>query len=254
MDPERWRLVDRIFESALALPAEQRAALLARECDGDDELRREVESLLAHDGGDDSLEAGAAREAAGLLLRGATPREGLFGRTLGRFEVEARLGSGGMGEVYRARDPRLGRLVALKLIPAHLSAEPERRRRFRREALATSALNHPNIVTVYEILELAERDVLVTELVDGVTLEEHASAGLPPATALGIGIQIARALAAAHALGVEPEISGSCHAPPASATKAGKPRPIPSHASSACAASSAVVSRRARTASRYRSS
>jgi eukaryotic-like serine/threonine-protein kinase len=201
MESDRWRQIDRIFESALELAPERRAELLDRECAGDEGLRREVESLLAHDRIDGFLERGGAEEAARLLVEGSG--RSLVGRRLGRFEVEARVGAGGMGEVYRARDPVLGRPVALKLIPAHLGADPERARRFRQEALAASALNHPNILTVHEILELPERDVLVTELVEGVTLEERLAAGpLAAAEALDIATQIARALAAAHAVGI----------------------------------------------------
>jgi eukaryotic-like serine/threonine-protein kinase len=201
MDRERWHRIDGLFHAALELESRERAIFLARECAGDEVLRREVESLLAHHRDDGFLEDGAAEEAARLLVEGRV--EGLVGRQVGRFEIEARIGAGGMGVVYRARDPRLGRAVALKLIPAHLRGDPERRRRFRREALAASSLNHPNIVTVHEIVEDGGSDLLVTELVDGESLRARLSAGpLALDDALDVAIQVASGLAAAHAAGV----------------------------------------------------
>ncbi len=199
-DKEHWRLVDGILEAVFELPAGERDAFLDRTCGGDADLRREVDSLLAHDRADGFLAAPAAAEAARLLAGAAEP---LVGQRIGPFEVLASLGAGGMGEVYLAEDTRLQRRVALKRIPAHLASDPERVLRFRREALATSALNHPNIVTVYEILAHQGGDLLVTELVDGVSLRELLREGaLPLATALGITLQIARGLAAAHAVGI----------------------------------------------------
>ncbi|HVS15284.1 MAG TPA: protein kinase [Thermoanaerobaculia bacterium] len=201
LDAERWRLVDRLFAEALELAPEDRARFLDRECAGDDELRREVGALLDSDRDDGFLEAGVGTEAARVIA--ADARRSLVGQRVGRFEVEARLGAGGMGEVYRGRDPRLNRQVALKVLPAHLTGEPEHEARFRREALAASAANHPNIVTVHEIVELEGRDLLVTELVEGVTLRQRLADGpLPVARALEIALQIARGLEAAHAMKV----------------------------------------------------
>ena len=200
-DKQRWRRVDGILEVALELPAGERDGFLERTCGDDAELRREVEALLAHDRADDFLDAPASTEAARLLVGAAAPP--LVGQRIGAFEVLAGIGTGGMGEVYVADDTRLQRRVALKRIPEHLATDPERVLRFRREALATSALNHPNIVTVYEIIEHQGGDLLVTELVDGVSLRERLREGaLPLATALDIALQIARGLAAAHAVGI----------------------------------------------------
>ncbi|HEV8238221.1 MAG TPA: protein kinase, partial [Thermoanaerobaculia bacterium] len=127
----------------------------------------------------------------------------LVGQRIGAFDVLDCIGSGGMGEVYLAVDTRLQRRVALKRIPAHLAADPERIRRFRREALATSALNHPNIVTVYEIVAHEGADLLVTELVEGISLRERLRGGpLPLTEAMDVTLQIARGLAAAHAVGI----------------------------------------------------
>jgi eukaryotic-like serine/threonine-protein kinase len=198
---ERWRQVDGIVEAALELDPSERPAFLGHACGEDTALRRDVESILTHDHDDGFLESPAAGEAARLTF-GAT-RASLVGERIGPFEVLERIGSGGMGEVYEARDSRLQRRVAIKRLPAHLSADPERVRRFRQEALAASALNHPNIVTVHEIVEHEGGDLLVTELVDGITLRERARDGpLPLATVLDIGLQIANGLAAAHAIGI----------------------------------------------------
>jgi eukaryotic-like serine/threonine-protein kinase len=201
MQPDRWREVDRIFAAAHLLEPDRRRALLDRECAHDPALRREVEALLEHDRDDGFLESNVAGVAA--RLAGAGTAASLVGRSIGRFEVQAPLGAGGMGEVYRARDTRLDRPVALKVVASSLRDDPERARRFRREALATSALNHPNIVTVHEILELDGHEVLVTELVDGETLHERLLAGaLPVPEALDIAVQVAHGLAAAHAVGI----------------------------------------------------
>ena len=150
MTPDRWKRIGEIYHSALARAGDERVSCLARECGGDDALRREVESLL--DGGEpsesflegDALEAAARRYASIVDLDWT-------GRRLGRYELIARLGQGGMGEVYRARDTRLKREVALKMLPPESMADPVRRRRFEQEARAASALNHPNIVSIHDI-------------------------------------------------------------------------------------------------------
>ena len=210
-DQGRWRRVDKILEKALELPAGERDTFLAPTCAGDADLRRDVDSLLAHDRADDFLAAPAAGEAARLL---AGADASLAGQRIGPFEVLACIGSGGMGEVYLADDQRLQRRVTLKRIPTHLAADPERVRRFRREVLATSALNHPNIVTVYEIVAHEGANLLVTELVDGVSLRERLCDGpLPVATALDVALQIASLLAA-----------WPPHTPSASSTATSSPR------------------------------
>lgn len=199
-DHEHWRRLDGLFQAVLELPPDERSSFLERSC-VDTALRREIDSLLAHVQADTFLGLPAAREAAQLLAGTATMS--LVGRRIGCFEVLARIGSGGMGEVYVANDTRLQRRVALKRIPAHLATDPERIVRFRREALATSALNHPNIVTVYEIVAHQGGDLLVTELVEGVSLRERLREGsLPFAEAVDIALQVARGLAAAHAVGI----------------------------------------------------
>src|SRR5262245_14567845 len=125
------------------------------------------------------------------------------GERLGAYEVLSSLGAGGMGEVYRGRDTRLGREVALKVLPAELAREKERLARFEQEARAASALNHPNIVAVYDVGYQAERPFLAMELVDGKSLREvMVSGALPVRRRLGIGAQIAEGLAKAHSAGI----------------------------------------------------
>ena len=200
---ERWLEVDGIVEAALDLEPAERPAFVRRACAGDEDLRREVETLLAHDRTDSFLETPAVADSGPASETATLSQPTLVGRQVGPFEVVARIGSGGMGEVYEARDTRLQRRVAMKRLPAHLSGDPDRVRRFRQEALATSALNHPNIVTVHEIVEHGGGDLLVTELVDGVTLRHRAQGGaLPLAEVLDIGRQVASGLAAAHAIGI----------------------------------------------------
>ena len=201
LDATGWRRVEELFAVVVERPPEERGAFLDSACGGDRELREELESLLAHDRADSFLASPAVEEAARVVASDGAA--GLVGRRLGRFEVVERLGAGGMGEVYLALDPKLERPVALKLLHRDVALDPERTRGFRREALAASALNHPNILTVYEIDTVGGADLLVSELVEGVTLRERMGAGpLPLAEAVEIVLQAARGLAAAHAHGI----------------------------------------------------
>jgi len=145
MQAERWQQVERLFHAALQHAPDERAALLAEACADDEELRREIESLLAEytrTGG--VLEAAASDLAADWAQEQEHPT---LKRSLGHFQILAQLGKGGMGEVYLAEDQRLHRKVALKLLPREFASQPERLSRFKQEARAASALNHPNIVT-----------------------------------------------------------------------------------------------------------
>ena len=202
MTPDRWKRIGEIYHSALARAGDERVSCLARECGGDDALRREVESLL--DGGEpsesflegDALEAAARRYASIVDLDWT-------GRRLGRYELIARLGQGGMGEVYRARDTRLKREVALKMLPPESMADPVRRRRFEQEARAASALNHPNIVSIHDIDRADGIDFITMEFVPGQTLAARIGRkGLPLQEVLSYAVQIAGALAAVHAAGI----------------------------------------------------
>jgi serine/threonine-protein kinase len=202
MDRERWRQIDRIFASALERPATERAAVLDDQCAGDGELRAEVEALLAaHARDDEFLERPASADGARLVVE--EPANALLGQAIGRYSATKRLAAGGMGEVFLAHDTHLNRPVALKVLSARLAADEERVRRFRREALSASALNHPNIITIHEIGQWQGRDFIATEFVDGVTLRTHmCERRLTLAASIDIALQIAGALAAAHGAGL----------------------------------------------------
>ena len=203
MTPQRHRQAGELYHAALDRPAYERAAFLAEACGCDEALRREVESLLAaHDRAAGFL---ATAPAGGPMMTeaidGRTPVS-VMGRTFGAYEVLSLLGAGGMGEVYLGRDTRLGRNVAVKLLPAKHCLDAERIWRFEREARAASALNHPNIVTLYDIGNADEGRFIVMELVEGRTLRQTMEQGAVPAAIPVVGGQIAKALAVAHAAGI----------------------------------------------------
>jgi serine/threonine protein kinase/tetratricopeptide (TPR) repeat protein len=191
------------FHAALTRPEAERIAFLDEACAGDADLRREIESLLAPYDSDAPLETGAAAGAAARLVTVAQSRSTMVGRRLGPYEIVAQIGAGGMGEVYRARDTKLGRDVAIKILPRGLDREPERLRRLANEARAASALNHPHILTVYDIGEVDGAPFIAMELVDGETLRERLRRGpIALADALDLALQVALALEAAHAKGL----------------------------------------------------
>ena len=197
---DRWAQVERLYQEAVDLDATEREEFLARACPDDEGLRDEVRSLLGHQpAADDFLEQPALAEAARSLAREARPP--LTGRRISGHDVGALIGAGGMGEVYRARDSRLGRDVAFKVLEPSVAADPEYRRRLEREAQSASALNHPNIVTIFTVGE-DEVAFITMELVQGETLRQRMARPLPLATVLDIGVQLASALAAAHAIGI----------------------------------------------------
>jgi eukaryotic-like serine/threonine-protein kinase len=204
-DPAQWLRIEELYYDALELPEAARAAYLAQACVSEDEVRREVESLLA------------ARNAADGFLNAALPvfsaveTTQLSTQTLGageclqRYQVIGLLGKGGMGEVYLAEDTQLKRRVALKILPAKFTGETERVRRFEREARATSLLNHPHILTIHELGQTADgKHFLVTEFVAGQTLRQllNERRVLPAREALHIVVQIAEAITVAHAAGI----------------------------------------------------
>jgi serine/threonine protein kinase len=198
--PEDWRHVRELFETALALPADHRRSYVARTCGGDDALRRQVELLLdSHERANPFLES----PAPGPFESTATGGPSLAGRRIGPYEIVLRIGAGGMGEVYKAHDTKLDRPVALKLLPAHLTGDPDRLRRFHAEARAASSLNHPHILVVHDSGDLAGRPFIVTEFVEGQTLRQRlASGAVPVREALDMATQITSALSAAHARGI----------------------------------------------------
>src|SRR5215213_9439053 len=201
MDTGRWQQIDRLLDEALGRAPEERADFLAEACGADAELRREVESLLAALGRSGDFIEGQALDLAARFYAesGALTR----GQRVGRYEVESLLGHGGMGEVYLARDTELRRPVALKVVSAELAGGHDTLRRFEQEALAASALNHPNIMTVYEVGRAESLHYIASEFIDGVTLRQRLRAGpVAVAGALDIAIQVASALAAAHEAGI----------------------------------------------------
>ncbi len=220
MSLRREEQINRIVRTARELDAAERAAFVAEACAEDDELRREVEALLERREREERGEVVSdASDAAGLMRRMPSTAHELRlvpppanvnevaareeslppGTMLGPYRILEKLGEGGMGAVYLARDARLGRRVALKFLPAHFARDEERVRRFVQEARAASALNHPNIITVHEIGEAEGRHFIATEFVEGRTLREYISAGpLPVEQALEVCAQVAGALAKAH--------------------------------------------------------
>jgi serine/threonine protein kinase len=199
MDPTRWKRVEQVYHAALLRPPRERNAFLEFACADDDELRREVDSLLAQPSGD-VLEAPAPPQAS-ALVGDAAPE--LIGRRIGSYLIDARIGVGGMGEVYRARDTRLGRDVAIKVLPVVFATDPGRLARFEREARMLAALNHPRIATIHGLEELDGIPALVLELVEGPTLAERIARGpLGVDDALALGQQIGEALEAAHDKGI----------------------------------------------------
>ena len=212
LEPESQSRVEQLVQEALELAPEQRSEFLERRCAGDSHLRAEVESLLAFEKDAHSfMEAPALQVAAEALARedspAQAPEEGdsraLEGKTIAHYRVVSKLGSGGMGVVYKAEDTRLHRFVALKFLPENVSDDAQTLARFRREAQAVSALNHPNICTLYDIGEVDGRAYIALEYLEGTALN-RLIAGRPVEldTLLTLAIEIADGLAVAHGKGV----------------------------------------------------
>jgi serine/threonine protein kinase len=187
MQADLWKKVEELFQAVQAEPPDKRADFLNQACPDDPEVRAEVQSLL------DAAPGAASFLDSSPLSSALTP-----GAKLGHFEILGSLGRGGMGEVYRARDSRLKREVAIKVLPVSFARDPDRITRFEREARAVAALNHPHIATLYEVGDHEGSPYLALELVDGRPLKGP----LPVKQAIEYGIQMADALAAAHAAGI----------------------------------------------------
>jgi serine/threonine protein kinase len=193
VNPERWKQIEELYHAAREQSREDRAAFVERGCVGDDDLRKEVESLLARDAQVAGPVDRLAWDGMGALLESSIDAPISVGTDLGAYRVTGTLGAGGMGHVYRAEDSRLGRSVAIKISRDRFSD------RFEREARAVAALNHPNICTLYDV----GPNYLVMELVEGPTLADRIKKGpMPLPEALNIARQIAGALEAAHEAGI----------------------------------------------------
>jgi WD40 repeat protein/serine/threonine protein kinase len=204
-DPERMLKLRELCDAALDLEPGERAAFLGAACEDDEELRREIESLLVYNVTDTDFLAEPAWKQ--FAERVATQGPSLEGRQLGRYRILSRLGAGGMGEVWRARDEQLKRVVAIKLLPPGFSADVERVRRFEQEAYTISALNHPNILTIHEVCQvtadLDDLHFIVTEFIEGRTLRDGLKQAPPRwREAVLIARQIVSALNAAHTAGI----------------------------------------------------
>jgi serine/threonine-protein kinase len=202
MKPERWHQIKALLQTVLELDADERSRFLANACAGDQSLQSEVETLIvSYEQAGGFIEEPAFKAMAGSLVDNRT--ESLTGQTLGRYTIRRHLGAGGMGEVYLADDTCLGRKVALKFLPAFSTSEDEQVRRFQQEARAASALNHPNILTIFEVGQIDSRHFIATEFVEGETLRQHLlKATLPTADLLAVATQVASALTAAHQSGI----------------------------------------------------
>jgi serine/threonine protein kinase len=204
LNPERWQQISRIFKSAISLEGEERAAYVKSQCGVDDSLREEVEKLIdshRRANKDGFIDGKAAEAWAGLVVEESDkPAQSLLkGQRIGAYEILDNLGAGGMGEVYLARDSRLGRTVALKVLSPDVASDKRRMKRFQQEAKVASSLNQPNILTIFESGEADGLTFLATEFIDGQTLREYLhKKQLKLTEILDIAIQILAALEAAH--------------------------------------------------------
>jgi serine/threonine protein kinase/Tol biopolymer transport system component len=202
MTPERWKQIEDLYHAAYDQPAAQWTAFLLNACPADPALRREVEALLNEPQSQGGLLSERALKRAPVIAGGIPGH--LTGRPFGGYRLETLLGAGGMGEVYRAHDSKLGRDVAIKVLPYEFTSDPARLARLDREARMLAALSHPGICGIYGVEEAASTRFLVLELVEGETLAARLGAGapIPVRDALVIAAHIAEALEAAHERGV----------------------------------------------------
>src|SRR6476469_9917149 len=202
MTPAQFQTIEEIFLAALEQEPDQISAFLNAACAGDELLRRKVEALLAsRQRAAAFIENSAVGLATKIIQNGQA--DSLVGRTIGHYKISESIGTGGMGEVYLATDITAGRKAALKLLPLRFTGDAERLKRFQREARAVVGLNHPNIVTVYEIGEDHSTHYIASELIEGETLRQRLMRGqIQVGEAVDVAIQVANALVAAHETGI----------------------------------------------------
>src|SRR5437773_2787803 len=202
MTPAQLRTIEEIYRAALDQKPDQIGAFLGTVCEGDEVLRRKVEALLAsRQRADSFIETSAVGLATRIIENGQADL--LIGQTIGHYKLSERIGTGGMGDVYLATDITAGRKAALKLLPTRFTADTERLKRFQQEAHALVGLNHPNILTVYEIGEDHSTHYIASELIEGETLRQRLMRGrMQVGEAIDVAIQVASALAAAHEAGI----------------------------------------------------
>src|SRR5262249_12894406 len=204
--PERWQELKQLVGSALGVPEAEREAFVRGRASQDPELCGQALSLLSSPNLVEGFLSAPAVEAAGSILdsvveerRAPIPPGALFGP----YEIVGLIGAGGMGEVYKARDERLKRDVAVKVLPSAFTENSDRLRRFEREARAAGGLNHPNILAIYDIGSREGAPYVVSELLEGETLRSRLTSGaLPTRKAIDYAVQVARGLAAAHEKGI----------------------------------------------------
>ncbi len=203
MNAGRWKQIDELLDAVLEIPNERREKFLSEKCGDDDDLKREIWSLLKVQKSADKF---MENSAMNLMAKEIAQKDGEFssavGKQLGTYTIEKPIGAGGMGEVYLAHDAKLNRKVALKILPAEFVADAERIKRFEREARAISALNHPYIVTIYDVGAADGINFIATEFVEGVTVRDLINRGVDFKQTLSVISQTCEALAAAHKAGI----------------------------------------------------
>jgi serine/threonine protein kinase len=207
MTPERWQQIEQIYYKALKLNPVQREAFLDQFCAGDESLRKEIDVLLkGREEADDFIKSPAIEVLAHKIAAESPPVEkshDSIGKQMSHYRIIEKIGEGGMGEVYQAKDQKLGRDVAIKVLPEEFAKDADRVARFQREAKLLASLNHPNIAAIYGLEESDGTHFLVLELIEGDTLADRLKRGaIPVAESLKLALQIAEALEAAHEKGV----------------------------------------------------
>jgi serine/threonine protein kinase len=202
MTPAQLQTIKEIFHRALDCEPDGVSAFLETACQGDEALRHEVDAFLtAHQRAGNFIEAPVVGLATNIIEKGQTRL--LIGQTIGHYKIQKRIDAGGMGEVYLASDMTAGRSAALKVLPAYLTRDAERLKRFQQEARVVARLNHPNILTIYEVGAEDSTSYIASELVEGETLRQRIARGrMPLSEVIELAIQVASALTAAHSAGV----------------------------------------------------